>query len=135
MFAGEGEKPGDIPAATEDTRAVSVEELGITARVAGGDDGKEALEYASYRTRHYYGNYYRGYCHKSKVWVPRYVWVERYVPGRRVYSERLGTFIFIKGHYATFRIEQGGRWEYGCTDRCRHGDRYFRSYNYRNYRY
>ena len=47
----------------------------------------------------------------DRTWVPDYTWREIWIPGHTEYDPRYGS-IYIEGHYAKYRIENGGHWEY-----------------------
>ncbi|MFH1857875.1 MAG: hypothetical protein ABH845_03100 [Candidatus Omnitrophota bacterium] len=58
--------------------------------------------------------------HRSDcVWVPRLVWVKKYVPRHEEYSEKYGTII-IEAHYIKYQVERGGQWVSG-DGRCKKG--------------
>ena len=48
----------------------------------------------------------------EQIWVPHYVWQEKYVPEH--YERRGGREIFVGSHYERFQVEQGGHWESEC---------------------
>jgi hypothetical protein len=58
----------------------------------------------------YVFNHRPDYC--EQIWVPHYVWREKYVPEH--YERRDGRDIFIGSHYERFQVEEGGHWETVC---------------------
>lgn len=46
----------------------------------------------------------------ERIWVPHYVWKEKYIPGHIEF--RNGRKVYVEEHYEKYMAEQGGHWEY-----------------------
>ena len=47
---------------------------------------------------------------ERRVWVPHYVWIEKYVPEHTEYRPGYGNVV-VEGHYEKCQVEEGGHWE------------------------
>jgi hypothetical protein len=76
---------------------------------------QEAREYNYSRDSDHqqYANRGRGhgrYERYERVWVPYYVWKEKYVPRHTEYRPGYGEVV-VEGHYERYQVEEGGHWE------------------------
>lgn len=55
----------------------------------------------------------------ERVWVPHYTWKKVWVPGHTEWDPELGK-VYIEGHYAKYKVEDGGHWEYAYSGKIKH---------------
>lgn len=118
-FASDWDKAGKALAIIEGVRVVTGGKVDIIGTVTGIN--RPYRQTAEYRERREYGHD-RGYSSRrhgsyewrndnkcKMVWVPHYVWKEKYVPGHTEY--RNGHEVVVEGHHERYLAEEGGHWE------------------------
>ena len=119
-FASDWDKAGKALAIIEGVRVVTGGAVDVIGTITGiNRPREESREYA--RVREYERpQYTRGYAYGrrshfeecERIWVPRYVWKEKYIP--RYIEYRHGRKVVVEGHYERYLVKEGGHWEIVC---------------------
>lgn len=116
-YASDWDVAGKVLTGIEGLRIISGGNIDVIGHIAGinrnGNTQGQEYSHNYYRQQgqEYAHNHYRKTEHYSKVWVPHYVWVRRWVPGHFEYVGRQGKE-FVPGHFVRYKVERGGHWEY-----------------------
>ena len=120
-YASDWDKAGKVFAVIEGLRVVTGGKVDVIGTSTGiNKPRQEAREYGYSKdsNRQQYADNRRGrakYERSERVWVPHYVWKEKYVPKHTEYRPGYGEVI-VEGHYERYRVEEGGHW--GTRDDC-----------------
>ena len=116
-YASDWDKAGKAFAIIEGLRVVTGGKVDVIGTITGiNRPGQEARVYSYSREPDYkrYAGRYSGRGRDERyerVWVPHYVWIERYVPRHTEHRSGYGEVI-IEGHYERYQVEEGGHWEF-----------------------
>lgn len=118
-YASDWDKAGKVLAVLEGMRVLTGGKADVIGTVTGINRPREQ---AREQTREYEHNRY-GYEHRRHfdegelVWVPHYVWKEKYVPEHIEWRD--GHKVIIEAHYEKYQVQEGGHWEkvYTCARR------------------
>lgn len=115
-FASDWDKAGKALTIIEGVRIFTGGKVDIIGTITGiNRPRQEVREYSYFRDsdrqrdvgrRRGHGSYER----YERVWVPHYVWKEKYVPKHAEYRPGYGEVV-VEGHYERYRVEEGGHWE------------------------
>lgn len=119
-FASDWDKAGKALAIIEGVRVITGGQVDVIGTITGINrprgENRDRKEYArGGRDRDFgrprYAYERRPYVKQCEmIWVPHYVWVEKYIPKhtehRPGYRE-----VVVQAHYEKYQVEQGGHWE------------------------
>jgi hypothetical protein len=117
-FASDWDKAGKILTIIEGVRVVTGGKVDLIGSITGinrpGEESREFRYAREYNRPPYYSqenrrDFYQ-YERCVRVWVPHYVWRERYVPRHTEYRPGYGEVV-VEGHYERYQVEEGGHWE------------------------
>jgi len=112
-FASDWDKAGKALTIIEGVRVLTGGKVDVIGTITGINRPREETREYSYArepNRQQYTNKRRERVRCERVWVPHYVWQERYVPRHAEYRPGYGEVI-VEGHYERYQIEKGGHWE------------------------
>jgi len=115
-FASDWDKAGKALAIIEGIRIVTGGKADIIGTITGiNRPGQEVREsrYSREPDQQRYADNYHGrfkYERNERVWVPHYVWEERYIPRHTEYRPGYGEVV-IEAHHERYQVEEGGHWE------------------------
>ena len=117
-FASDWDKAGKVLAVFEGLRILTGGKADVLGTVTGINRPRQQPRAHDrgpvYADRRDCGNHFGWTKQKShvceRIWVPHYVWKEKYIPQHIEYRD--GRKVYVEEHYEKFLVEQGGHWEY-----------------------
>jgi hypothetical protein len=115
-YASDWDKAGKAFAIIEGVRVVTGGKVDVIGAITGiNRPRQEAMAYSYSRApvRQLYADRRGGndrYERYERVWIPHYVWKERYIPQHTEYRPSYGEVV-VDGHNEKYMVEQGGHWE------------------------
>ena len=118
-FASDWDKAGKVLTIIEGLRVFTGGKVDLIGAITGINSPRQesrsyrysrGFDYPRYVINpggHY--EYYKDEC-CTRVWVPHYVWKEKYVPQHTEYKPGYGE-VMVEGHYERYLVQEGGHWE------------------------